>query len=128
MWLRGSPIIAASQAPRFGLPGLTVRGLASPNRGATEISVRRLTLEPGTPGVPHSLTREEVFVATSGRATATVNGERHPLTKGDALLVPAGTMFSLANDAEEPFEAVVAFPVRGQAVTDEGTFTPPWAQ
>ncbi|MFF3404303.1 cupin domain-containing protein [Streptomyces sp. NPDC002659] len=122
------PIIPAAHAPQFDLPGLNVRGLASPSRGASETSVWRLTLEAGNPGMPHSLTREEVFVAISGTATATLDGHTHLLSQGDALIVPAGTEFSLANHDEKPFEAVVAFPVGGQAVADGASFTPPWAE
>jgi quercetin dioxygenase-like cupin family protein len=121
-------IIAASQAAQFNLPGLTVQGLASPSRGASETSAWRLTLDPGTPGFPHSLTNEEIFVAIAGTATVTMNGQTHPLSAGDALIVPAGLEFALANLSEEPFEAVVALPVGGQAVTADGTFTPPWAE
>jgi len=122
------PIIRHAEAPVFTLPGLTVTGLASPTRGAVETCVWRIALAPGAPGVPHAVTREEVFVALSGSAQATVAGVLHELRPGDALLVPAGAELALANAAAEPFEAIVSFPVGGQAVTPEGTFTPPWAE
>lgn len=122
------PIVRNAEAPVFTLPGLTVRGLASPQRGCRETCVWRLSLEPGAPGVPHAVTREEVFVATSGHAVAVIDGARHELGPGDTLIVPPGTEFALANPGERPFEAVVTFPVGGQAVTREGTFTPPWAE
>ncbi len=109
------PIVRESDAPRFQLPGLTVRGLASPRRGAAETCVWRIQLAPGAPAVPHSCTREEVFVATAGGA-------------GDALIVPSGVLFALGNPTAEPFEAIVTLPVGGQAVTAEATFTPPWAE
>jgi quercetin dioxygenase-like cupin family protein len=122
------PVIHKAAAPVFSLPGLTVQGLASPRRGSVETSVWTIALAPGAPGVPHSCTREEIFVALSGAATVTLNGEELAFRAGDALVVPAGVRFSLANSAAEPFEAVVSLPVGGQAVTAEGTFTPPWAE
>lgn len=121
-------IIRNAEAPVFNLPGLTVRGLASPKRGAAETCVWRVTLAPNAPGVPHSVTREEIFVAISGTATATVDGARHDLAPGDALIVPSGVEFALANPSAQSFEALVSFPVGGQAVTKAGTFTPPWAE
>ncbi|HEY3494143.1 MAG TPA: cupin domain-containing protein [Polyangiaceae bacterium] len=121
------PLIRKSEAPKFEVPGVQVVGLASPGRGARETCVWHLEVSPGTRGFPHRVTREEVFVAVSGKALATLDGVEHELLPGDALLVPADTPFSLANRETEPFRAVVALPVGGQAVTGEGTFTPPWA-
>jgi mannose-6-phosphate isomerase-like protein (cupin superfamily) len=123
------PIVRKSDAPVFRLPGLEVTGLASPRRGAAETCVWRLALDPGAPGVPHRVTREEIFVALSGSAVAKMGESEQTLRAGDALVVPPDTEFSLANRGGEPFEAVVAFPVGGEAVTgDDAPFTPPWAQ
>jgi mannose-6-phosphate isomerase-like protein (cupin superfamily) len=121
-------IVRKSEAPVFQLPGLTVVGLASPKRGATETCVWQITVAPGTGGLPHRVTREEVFVAVAGTARASLDGQDHDLCAGDALLVPANTQFALSNPSGEPFEAVVSFPVGGQAITHDGTFTPPWAE
>lgn len=121
------PIIKSTSAPQFTLSGLTVTGLAAPSRGARETCVWRLALEPGTPGTPHSVDREEIFVVLAGRATATVGGETHELAPGDALIVPPHQAFALANPGAEPFEAVAVLPVGGRASMPEGApFAPPW--
>jgi quercetin dioxygenase-like cupin family protein len=122
------PVIRRCNAPEFEVPNVAVRGLASPKRGATETCVWQIALAPGAPGFPHVVTREEVFVATAGMAVATIGGETLSLEVGDTLVVPAGVEFALANPSAEPFEAFVAFPVGGKAVTAEGNFTPPWAE
>jgi mannose-6-phosphate isomerase-like protein (cupin superfamily) len=123
------PVIPGATAPTFSLPGLVVTGLAAPSRGATETSVWHLVLEPGAPGVELSMDREEVFVAVAGRALATVGGGEAPLAAGDALVVPAGRRFSLANPSAEPFRAVVALPVGGRAsMPGQAPFVPPWAE
>ena len=123
------PVIPGATAPTFSLPGLVVTGLAAPSRGAAETSVWHLVLEPGAPGVEHSIDREEVFVAVAGRALATVGGDEAPLAAGDALVVPAGRRFSLANPSAEPFRAVVALPVGGRAsMPGQAPFVPPWAE
>ncbi len=122
------PIIRQADSPRFALPGLRVLSLASPKRGAAENSVWRLFLEPGAPPVPHTVTREEIFVAVTGTARATLDGRSFELPAGDVLVVPPGVPFALANETAETFEAVVTFPVGGRAVTAEGEFTPPWAE
>ena len=67
-------------------------------------------------------------MATAGRATATIDGRAHEIAAGDALIVPADTDFAIGNPGDTPFQAVVAFPVGGQACLAGGQpFTPPWA-
>lgn len=119
-------IVRKSEAPVFQLPGLTVVGLASPSRGATETCVWQITVAPHTGGLPHRITREEVFVAIAGTARASLDGQDHDLSAGDALLVPADTELALSNPSPEPFQAVVSFPVGGKAITRDGVITPPW--
>lgn len=123
------PVITAAQARTFELGDLAVVGLAAPSRGARETAVWRLTLAPGALGTTHRLDREEVFVALAGEAELELDGERHALCAGEALVVPADTDFSLANPHDVPFVAVAALPVGGRATMPGGEpFTPPWAE
>ena len=121
------PLIRSASAPTFTLHGLTVVGLASPSRGARETSTWRLTLAPGTPGVPHSVDKEEIFVALSGRATVMLDDDQFEMGAGDTLVVPADHVFSLANHGSDAFEAVAVAPVGVRArLTNEEFFAPPW--
>ena len=122
------PFVSLSNAPKFELPKATFMGLASPKRGSKENSVWRFTLAPQAPGLPHQLTREETIIALSGTAIAEIGKERHRLSEGDVIIVPAMTDFSLSNDGAEAFEAIAVLPVGGQAIVgDDAPFTPPWA-
>ena len=122
------PLIRPDQTASFERPGMRVTGLAAPSRGARETAVWLVALEPGTPGLPHAVTREEIFVTLEGEAVAVVGEEEHRLVPGSALVVPAHTRFTLSNPFAAPFRAVAALPTGGQAVVD-GTpaFAPPWA-
>jgi mannose-6-phosphate isomerase-like protein (cupin superfamily) len=109
--------------------GLSVTGLAAPSRGAAQTIVWRLAIARGTDGFPHTVDREEVFVALAGAAVATVGDRTFPLAAGDALVVPPGEVFALANPHDVPFEAVAALPVGGRArALDGDPFTPPWTE
>ena len=122
------PHIKAADAARFDLPGVTFTGLASPSRGATETAVWQLAIAPGTPGTTHRLTREEIIVALSGSASATIDSQTHKLQPGDAIIIPAGVEFSLGNPHDTPFHAIAVLPVGGQAqIGTDPAFTPPWA-
>jgi mannose-6-phosphate isomerase-like protein (cupin superfamily) len=91
--------------------------------------VWKVEIRPGTPATPHSLTREEVFVVLHGTASVRLAGREDVATSGDAILVPAGVVFELANAGDELLELVCCLPVGGQARLDDGTtFTPPWAE
>jgi len=121
------PVIKSSAAPTFELPQLSVLGLAAPSRGARETCVWQITLAPETPGTPHSIDREEIFVALTGTARVELGGEDHALAPGDALIVPAGQSFSLSNPGSEPFTALAMVPVGGRALLSGGEpFSPPW--
>jgi quercetin dioxygenase-like cupin family protein len=121
------PLIKASAAPAFELPGLKVVGLAAPSRGAAETCVWQITVPPGTSGPPHTLDREEIFVGLSGEARVALDGADHVVANGDALVVPSGHPFALSNPGPEPFTALVVLPVGGRAAFPGGDrFSPPW--
>lgn len=126
--LSRSRLIDPSDAPQFQLGDLRVQGLAAPSRGARETSIWRLELAPGAEGVPHTLTREEIFYAMDGEASVTIDGTVQALKRGCALVVPAHTEFAIANPHDVPFIAMAVLPVGAQAIVgEEAPFTPPWA-
>ena len=120
-------VIEDRDAPRFVLGGTHVIGLASPSRGATDTSVWRLTLDPGAASPPHTLDREEVFVALSGSLTASFADRTETVQPGGALIVPAGEEFTIRSTGDEPFEGVICLPVGGRATVDGEASIPPWA-
>ena len=123
-------VVHAPTAPTHALGGTTFTSLATPSRGGTDdTSLWRVSIAPGTPPTPHSLTREEIFVVLSGSADVIIDASRATARAGDAIVVPPGVPFRLANAADEPLELLCCLPVGGQARLDDGTqFTPPWAQ
>jgi mannose-6-phosphate isomerase-like protein (cupin superfamily) len=121
-------VISSSTAPIFEQGGTLVTGLASPSRGSREVSAWRLRLAAGAASPEHALTHEEVFVALAGRAVAHLDGGRHQVGPGDALVVPPDVTFVLANEGDEPFEAVACMRCGGHARVDGQSFPPPWAE
>jgi quercetin dioxygenase-like cupin family protein len=127
------PIISSTHAPTFALGDVVFTGLAAPSRGSTENAVWRVRLTSAEPGAVHTLDREEVLVAVSGRAVATLDGIEHEVAAGDAVVVPAGATFALRcaetdHGSGPGFEAVAVLPVGGRACMPGGDpFVPPWA-
>jgi mannose-6-phosphate isomerase-like protein (cupin superfamily) len=124
------PVVHAPAAPTHALGGTIFTSLATPSRGGTgDTSLWRVSIAPGTPPTPHSLTREEIFVVLSGSADVVIDAARSTATTGDAIVVPQGVRFQLGNTTDQPLELLCCLPVGGQARLDDGTlFTPPWAQ
>jgi quercetin dioxygenase-like cupin family protein len=122
------PLIRAENTRKFSIAGLAVTGLAAPSTGASETSVWRVRIAPAAPGKAHSLDREEILVALSGRANVTLGAEHMQLAPGDVLIVPAGVSFSLGA-GDDGFEALAVAPVGVRARFPEGeAFAPPWTE
>jgi mannose-6-phosphate isomerase-like protein (cupin superfamily) len=121
-------IISSEDAPIFRQDGVTAVGYASPSRGATDLSLWRLSLAPGETSPRHSLSREEVFLALAGSAVATIDDTPHPFAAGDCLVVAAGRPFILVA-GDEGLDAVCAMAAGGKAtlLPDGPTISPPWA-
>src|SRR5437763_15107998 len=120
------PVITPQEAPVFDAGDNQITGLASPSRGATDIAAWRIEFAEHAASPSHSLTREETFVVLSGSLTARYADDAETATAGGALSVPAGREFTLVA-ADGPASASCMLVVGGQAITEDGTFTPPWA-
>lgn len=123
------PVLPATASPTHEVGGARFTSLATPGRGSTETAVWRVEIQPGTPATRHSLTRQEVFVVVAGTARVHLGAAEELAATGDAILVPAGVEFALANAGDAPLVLVCCLPVGGQArLADGAPFTPPWAQ
>ena len=122
-------VIAAPAEATHVLGSTRFTSLATPMRGSRETAVWQVEIAPRTPANPHSLTREEVFVVLDGQAAVGVDGVQETASPGDAIVVPAGVEFALANDGDVPLRLLCCLPVGGQARMPGGdAFTPPWAE
>ena len=123
-------LITRHAAPPFAVGGTTITGYAAPSRGATEVSLWRLELSPGSSSPLHQMDVEEVFLVVDGEAVAVVDETRSTIGEGDCLIVPARTPFTLTAGDNRPFLAVACMTAGGRAtmLPDGATFVPPWAE
>lgn len=122
------PVSRLADARTVEIPGIIARPVAVPSRGTSELAVWLLEVRPGTSGQPHTVDREEIFVVRSGRVTAAIDGETHPLGPGDALIVPPDTLFSVANPGDEAAHLTVCTSKGIRATLDGQVIVPPWAE
>jgi mannose-6-phosphate isomerase-like protein (cupin superfamily) len=122
-------VVAATDAPRFELPGVEFTGLASPSRGSSRVCTWRLTVAPDLRSdQSHTLDRDEIFMVASGAIRLAPGAA--VLRAGDAAVVPAGTPILLDNPLAEPAVVYVVVEAGFTAVMEDGTpvDTPPWAR
>jgi len=99
--------------------------------GGAELCAWRLDVPPGSQGVPHTVSREEVLFVLAGTLRVTLGdaaaGERGQ--PGDAIVVPPGSSVRVDNPGSEPAAAWVTTTAGLEAVLPDGSrFTPPWAR
>ena len=123
-------LVTRQAAPPFTSGGTTITGYAAPSRGATEVSLWRIALSPGSSSPLHQMDVEEVFLVVDGEAVAVVEESRSTIGAGDCLIVPGRTPFTLTAGDTGPFLAVACMTAGGQAtmLPDGATFVPPWAE
>ncbi len=122
------PVIQAPTSPTHDLGHARFTSLATPSSGSVDTSVWTVEISPGAPAVPHTLTRQEVFVVLAGHAAVRIGDAHHTAETGDAIVVPVDTMFQLSNGGTDVLRLLCCMPVGGQACLDGSTFTPPWAE
>lgn len=122
------PVLTAPTSPTHEVGTTRFTSLATPTSGTRCTSIWSVEIAPGTPATPHSMTTEELFVVTAGRAKVLMDGAESAADPGDVIVVPPDTEFALSNDGAEPLRLLCCLPVGGQArMADGSTFTPPWS-
>jgi mannose-6-phosphate isomerase-like protein (cupin superfamily) len=122
------PVIHAADAVVHDLNGARFTSYASSAAGSTELCVWRLDLPDVAGGLPHRISREEVFVVIGGTVRVNLDGESHVLTAGDVAVAPAGSMLSVENLGPGPASAWVSTSLGLEAQLADGSrISPPWA-
>jgi mannose-6-phosphate isomerase-like protein (cupin superfamily) len=122
------PVSTLAEAKRIEFHGLTAHPIAVPSRGTAELAIWHLEVAPGVRGEEHTVDHEEVFVVRTGRLSGTLGGEPCEVGPGDALIVPPGVPFALANDGGETASAVVCTSAGVRASMNGRTIVPPWSE
>jgi quercetin dioxygenase-like cupin family protein len=125
------PVLHAADAVVHEMHGSVFTSYAAPARGSRELCAWRLEVPPGSRGVPHTMSKEEILLVLSGALRVTLDGSQ-PATDavpGDAVLVGAGTLLQVDNPGPEPATAWVTTTVGLEAIVADGSaIRPPWTQ
>lgn len=104
-------------------------GLATPSRGATDVSVIRQRQRPGGFNPLHSQNCEEVMVQLAGSVALSSNDIRVILNPGDVAIIPAHTPHRLDTVGEVDAEWLIISTATVRFFRESGEEArPPWAQ
>lgn len=123
------PFIRAADAVVHELHGVRFVSYAAGALGSTELCAWRGEVPAGTEGLPHTISREEVFLLLSGSLRLTIDGESQLLSPGDAAVAPAGTRLDVTNPTTEPATMWVTTSLGLEAELPDGSrISPPWVR
>jgi quercetin dioxygenase-like cupin family protein len=122
-------IRATNLSPIESPGGNATAGIATPTRGAAEVSLIRQRQQPGGQNPLHRHDRQEVVLVESGRITLTAGDVRSELAAGDAAIIPAETLHQIHNAGAEPAEWLLIAPQGIRYFGADGAeMEPAWAK
>ena len=109
-------VLTPSEATNLGLPGRKSLEMVSGATGSQAVTLRLVEIPVPIQGeaerAPHSHDDfEECIYVLSGEACSEVDGRKHPLRAGDAILVSAGERHVTRNTGSVPLMLLCFFPV-----------------
>jgi len=109
-------VLTPSQAANLGLPGRKSLEMVSGAMGSQAVTLRLVEIPVPVEGEaergPHSHDDfEECIYVLSGEACSEVDGRKHPLRAGDAILVAPGERHVTRNTGSVPLMLLCFFPV-----------------
>jgi mannose-6-phosphate isomerase-like protein (cupin superfamily) len=115
----------ASQMKDPWRQGVLTRMIASAAVGTRQLCIFEQWCDPDLGAPPHLHAVEEVLTVIEGTAEIEVEGERHPTTAGQSVVIPAGRKHSFRNTGADILrvQAILASPVF-EAAYDDARETP----
>jgi quercetin dioxygenase-like cupin family protein len=121
------PVIRSAEAVVHDMHGTRFTSYAAPARGSQELCAWRIDVPPGSTGVAHTITREEIVVVLSGAMELTLDEAASTVPAGDVAVLPAGATVRVDNAGDEPVTAWVTTSIGLEAQLADGSrIVPPW--
>jgi quercetin dioxygenase-like cupin family protein len=121
------PVIRSAEAVVHDMHGTRFTSYAAPARGSQELCAWRIDVPPGSTGVAHTITREEIVVVLSGAMDLTLDEAASTVPAGDVAVLPAGATVRVDNAGDEPVTAWVTTSIGLEAQLADGSrIVPPW--
>jgi quercetin dioxygenase-like cupin family protein len=121
------PIYSAADAEPFEAHGSRFDSFVRTARGACALCAWRLEVAPGSRGVAHRPSHEEVILVLRGEIEITLDRDTTTVSTGDVVHVTAGSELSVSGGPDGA-TAWVTTTAGLTATLGTETMAPPWAQ
>lgn len=116
-----------TDVPAHEIPGNTLRGLATPSRGSTEIMLWNHRAEAGSASPPHWHDHDQVIYVLSGSGRVVVGDEEFAVRAGDVIVAPANIPHQVHAAADEALDTIAAMSVALKTFSPDGSeIDQPW--
>ena len=123
------PVIRSTEGTAHDVHGVTFTAYANSKTGAAELCAWSTRITAGQPGLPHRISREELFLVTSGTPRFTIDDESVDARTGDVVVAPADSMLMIEGLGDQDSTIWVTTSLGLTAKMPDGSgFAPPWAQ
>lgn len=120
------PVIHAAKSVVHQIHGATINSYAAPALGSKELCAWHIEIPPRTEGVPHHVSREEVWYILSGTVHANIDDRSEEATAGDVIVVPTGSRMRV-DTGDTPMIGWVTTSVGTASILADGSWLlPPW--
>ena len=123
------PVIRPTEAVAHDVEGTTFTAYANSQTGTAELCAWSTRVPAGRPGLPHRVSREELFLVTAGTPRFTNDEEIIEAHPGDVVVTPAGSLLTIEALGDQDAIIWVTTSLGLTVKLPDGTeFPPPWAQ
>jgi mannose-6-phosphate isomerase-like protein (cupin superfamily) len=123
------PVIRSHEGTAHDVQGTTFTAYANSSTGAADLCAWSTRIPVGEPGLPHRVSREELFLVTAGTPRFTIDEETVDALPGDVVVTPAGSMLTIEATGDQDSIIWVTTRLGLTVKLSDGTeFPPPWAQ
>jgi quercetin dioxygenase-like cupin family protein len=120
------PVLNSSAAREFDLHGSRFTSYLAPSRGSDQLCAWQLSVDAGTVGAEHQVSKEEVLFVTEGSLRVRLDGVVSDATAGAVVFVPAGSSFRVDGGEVDACAWVVTTAGLEAVLADGSRLTPPW--
>ena len=122
------PVFRATDVEPFHLHGSVFESVVRPARGSAALCAWRLSVAPGSTGMAHRPSAEEVILVLDGELTAHLDDLLTTVGRGDVVLVPAQAQLRIDGGPAGATAWVTTTAGLTATTADGQVLSPPWAQ
>jgi quercetin dioxygenase-like cupin family protein len=123
------PVIHSTEGTAHDVHGTTFTAYANSSTGTADLCAWSTRVPAGEPGLPHRVSREEIFLITAGTPRFTIDDETTEPAPGDVVITPAGSLLTIEALGDQDSIIWVTTTLGLTVKLPDGTeFAPPWAQ